>query len=788
MDGAPTPATPKPARRSRRGLVLLALAALILLPLAVLGIAVAVTWQQLPELDRLSDYRPREPLRIYTQDEVLIGEFGSERRRFVPLDEMPETLRQALLAVEDRDFWTHPGLDVSGIVRAAWRNLTRSGPRQGASTITQQLARDTFLTKRQLWSRKFVELLLALKIERELGKRQILEIYMNQIFLGNRAYGFAAAAERYFGKELSALNLAETALLVGLPKDPVRGDPVTHLPRAKKRQAVVLGMLVDAGVVSQAQADAARDAPLSIRRPKRMSSMADHVAEMVRAEVLQRFGEEAYVRGLQVRTTLLSEEQRAAQAGLRRALFDLERRQSFRGAEAQLDLPAADDAQYEVALDRAFDRHPDLGELRAALVLQAEAQRVQVQLGDGSEIELGASALRTLAPLLRPGAKNALRRGSLLRLLNTAAEGKPAQWSLSQAPQAEGAVVTLDPASGAVRALVGGFDFARGQFNHATQAYRQPGSSFKPFIYSALIEQGGWSGTLVSDQPFEAGDWAPKNYDATYEDFLTLRQGIARSKNMVSIRIVEHLGVGRVRQWASQFGLEIERQPHNLTLALGTGAVTPLQMASAYSVFASGGLLRPVWLIESIVDQDGKTLYQAPPPTEPQRAISERNAFMTNQLLSAVMREGTGASGSALLKRWDLFGKTGTTNEAMDAWFAGFHPSRVGVVWIGYPQPRSLGARETGGGLALPVWAAAMQVALKGQPPASLSAPDGLVEQDGQWFYEELMGELAIERIGLPPPEEAASEAASDLLALQPSASSASSASPASAASAASGN
>ncbi len=751
----------------RLRLWLLAAAAAVLVPLAIAGIAAAAIWQQLPELSRLSDYQPKEPLRILTADGQLIGEFGAERRRFVPLDEMPKPLRDALLAVEDQDFWTHGGLDYKGMLRAALRNLTRSGPLHGASTITQQLARDTYLSKEQRWGRKFYEILLALKMERELSKRQILEIYMNQIFMGNRAYGFAAAAERYFGKELDQLSLAETAMLVGLPKDPVRVNPVVNLPRAKRRQAVVLGRLSDVGLISEAQAQAARQAPLTIRKPRRLSSIADHAAEMVRAEVVGRFGESAYERGLQVVTTLMAEEQRAAQQGLRRALFELERRQAHRGAEAQFELPEGDEA--DAVLDRAFERHPDLGELRSGVVLRADAKLVELELADGERVQLSGEALRPILPRLQPRADKAVRRGSLLRVLNTAAEGRPARWQLGQAPQAEGAVVTLDPATGAVRSLVGGFDFARGQFNHATQAYRQPGSSFKPLVYSAAIELGAWSGTLVSDEPFVAGNWSPRNYDGVYEPQLTLRQALARSKNMVTIRLVERLGPATVRAWAERFGLDGQRQPLDLTVALGSGAVTPMQMAGAYAVFANGGLAQPMQLIQTITDQQDQLLYAAPPVGEGRRVISERNAFMTAQLLAAVMREGTGARGSQLLQRWDLYGKTGTTNDAVDAWFAGFQAGRVGVVWIGYPQPRSLGARETGGGLALPVWAETMAVALRGRPPQPLAVPDGLIELDGDWFYLELGRELSLDRIGLPPATEAPDdESAVDLLSLQP--------------------
>ncbi len=731
---------------------------LVALPLALLltgGLVAAALWQQLPPLDRLTDYQPKEPLRITTSDGVLIGEFGTERRRFVPLTEIPKPLQQALLAVEDTDFWNHAGLDYSGIVRAFWRNLTHSGPKHGASTITQQLARDTYLTKEQKWTRKAIEALLAVKMERELSKAQILEIYMNQIFMGNRAYGFAAAAERYFGKELGQLNTAEMALLVGLPKDPVRLNPVTHLERAKRRQAVVLDRLAVVGLITPEQANAAKATPLVIKRPKRLSSIADHAAEMVRAEVVARYGEEAYARGLQVTTTLLAAEQSAAQQSLRRALFDLERRQAFRGAEGQTDLGSEAEPDEE-GLDAAFNRHPDLGELRAAVVLRLDKTQAELQLSDGAAVKLSGAALRPLL-VVQSDAKRRVQRGSVVRLL---AVGK--DWAVSQAPEAEGAVVTLDPQTGAVRALVGGFDFARAQFNNATQAYRQPGSSFKPFVYSAAIEHGAWEGTEVSDEPIEVGDWAPKNYDGKYEPSLTLRQALARSKNMVTIRLLQELGVPRVRAWAGQFGLEQAKQPQNLTLALGSGSVTPLQMAQAYSAFAAGGKVPPVQLIERVADAQGQVLWQAT-PGEAKQAISERNAFMTSQLLSAVMREGTGARASGLLNRWDLYGKTGTTNDAMDAWFVGFHKTRAGAVWIGYPNPRSLGERETGGGLALPVWAATMAAALKGTPPGGLEPPaEGLVQDGERWFYEEFAGELALKRIGPPPVAEPASPPESD--------------------------
>ena len=729
----------------RHALWLLIAAPLLLLMMG--GVAAALIWSQLPNLDQLTDYQPRQPLRVLSEEGQLLGEFGAERRRFVPLDEIPKPLQDALLAVEDSDFWNHAGLDYSGILRAALHNLTHRGPRQGASTITQQLARDTYLTKAQTWSRKFVEALLTVKIEQVLSKQQILEIYMNQIFLGNKAYGFAAASERYFGKPLAKLDTAEIALLVGLPKDPVGLNPVSHFARAKRRQAVVLERLVAVGQITAAQAEAAKARELDIRRPRRLSGIADHAAEQVRAEIVARYGESAYTRGLSVITTLHYAEQAAAQESLRHALFELERRQPYRGPEAQVKLPEGEEGLDE-ALDTAFDAYPDLGELHTAVLLKVEKSGVLVAVSDGPRVTLKGNAPRAL--------QNA-KRGAVLRVLEAGSNN----WQLSQTPQAEGAVITLDPATGAIRSLVGGFDFARNQFNSATQAYRQPGSSFKPFIYSAIIEQGAWAGTQVSDQPIVIGDWAPKDDDNQYLESMPLWQALAKSKNMVSIRLVQELGPQRVRDWAARFGLEPERQPLNLTLALGTGAVTPLQMAQAYSAFATGGQLPTAWMVSKVQDAQGQTIWQADPP-KPRTAISARNAFMTSQLLAGVTREGTGARASVLLNRWDLYGKTGTTNDAVDAWFVGFQQTRAGAVWIGYPTPKSLGDRESGGGLALPVWAATMGVALKGVPQQTLTPPaEGLVQQDGNWFYEEFAGDSAIARIGLPSAAASAASAAS---------------------------
>ncbi|MBH9553797.1 penicillin-binding protein 1A [Inhella gelatinilytica] len=720
------------------------------------GTLAAVLWQQLPDLNALSDYQPKQALRILSADGELLGEFGTERRRFVPLSDIPKPLQEALLATEDVDFWEHPGLDFSGIVRAVWHNLWHERP-HGASTITQQLARDVYLTKQQVLSRKLVEMLLALKMERELGKTKILEVYMNHIYLGHRAYGFASAAERYFGKDLNTLTLAEHAMLAGLPQNPVQVNPVVHWQRAVQRQHHVLNRMQTVGFISAAQAQSAKNQTLRLRAQPKWAGTADHALEMVRAELYSRWGEDVYARGLTVHTTLKVPEQMAAHAALHKALWALERRQPYRGAEEGLaDL--AEDGSLQLA---SFTDHDDLDDTRAGVIRAVSRDALEVQLRDGSRITLSGPALRPALPFI--GAQVAvaqrLQKGSKVRLL----EVSPGKWQLTQRPQVEGAVVSLEPQTGAIRALVGGFDFKRLQFNHAIQAYRQPGSAFKPFVYSALIELGADSETLVQDEPLQIGDWAPQNYDHQFDGTLTLRQALARSKNTPTVRLLQEIGADRGRAWAAQFGLELNRQPSNLTLALGTGAVTPLQMAGAYAAFAAGGERPEPQLITRVVDAQGQLIWEAPPAPK-LRAVSERNAFMTAQLLQAVMVEGTGAKASVSLARQDLYGKTGTTNDAVDAWFVGFQADRAAAVWIGYPQPRSLGERETGGGLALPVWVETLRPALKDRPPSPLQPPDGVIDVQGSWRYEEFQGDASLRKIGSAPTATPASVPASSAI------------------------
>ncbi|MET0519852.1 MAG: PBP1A family penicillin-binding protein [Burkholderiaceae bacterium] len=748
--------------RKAKPFALIAGAVLALLILLA-GIAAAFIYPTLPDLSNLTDYQPKQPLRVYTADGVQIGEFGAERRHFLPLDQIPKQMQDTLLAVEDTDFYQHGGLSYTGIMRAALANLF-SARSQGASTITQQLARDLYLTKKKLYSRKFIEMLLTLKIEAALSKQQILEVYMNQIYLGQRAYGFDAAASIYFGKSLKDLSIAETAMLAGLPKNPAYANPIVNFARAKKRQLVVLERLHDVGLLNDAQLAEAKEEKLHIRSAQDTPLHAEYAAEMARQLVYSRYGDEAYTLGLSVYTTLVAPEQAVAYKALRKSLMDLERRKPYRGPEGFVELPDAgpgDSAEQDAAIAHALAEHPDNDELRAAVVTGATPTQVLASLQSGEDLEISGDGLRGVQSALSPKARDAQRiqRGAIIRVLRGAPTKAAPQgaWAIVQAPEAEGAFVALEPGSGKVHALVGGFDFAKNQFNHVTQAWRQPGSSFKPFVYSAALEQGVSPSTIVNDAPLVIGDWEPKNYEGTFDGPMSVRQALAHSKNLVTIRLMQLVTPAKAREWAARFGFDIDKQPDNLTLALGSGAVTPLQMVSAYSVLANGGHKLPPLVISRIVDSKGATLFEAAPTAigEDNRVISERNAFVMDSLLQEVARSGTAARAQASLRRPDIYGKTGTTNDSVDAWFAGFQPTLAAVVWIGYDQPRGLGDRESGGGLALPVWIDFMSTALKGVPVQEYSAPDGVVQAHGDWSFEEFAGDAGVRSLGLDDPDAA---------------------------------
>ena len=721
----------------------------------MVAVALALAYPNLPDVSDLADYRPKLPLRVYSAEGALLGEFGEERRNLTPIQDIPDVMKNAVLAIEDARFYQHGGVDYKGLLRAGVANLGKMKS-QGASTITMQVARNVYLSSEKTLSRKIYEVLLTFKLEHLLSKDQILEIYMNLIFLGNRAYGFAAAAETYFGKPLKDITIAEAAMLAGLPKAPSAYNPINNPTRARARQLYIIERMEENGFITAEQAKEAKAQELKIRfGPDSSRVHAEYVAEMVRQMVYAQYGADAYTRGLNVYTTLNAADQDMAYKALRRGIMDYERRQIYRGPEKFITLPQ-DPKEQDDAIDDVLLEHPDNGDLLSAVVIEANAKKIVALRGSGERIEITGEGLRPVqSGLSDKAAPNIrIRPGAVIRVVQTPKK----TWEATQQPEVEGAFVAMDPRNGAIKALVGGFDFNKNKFNHVTQAWRQPGSSFKPFIYSAALEKGFTPSTVVNDGPlfFDAGTtggqpWEPKNYDGTFEGPMTLRRALARSKNMVSIRILQAIGPRYAQSWATHFGFDAEKHPAYLPMALGAGAVTPMQMVAAYSVFANGGLRVNPWLITKITDHKGKVLVESPEPIldEAQRAIPARNAFLMNSLLNEVARSGTAAKAQATLKRPDLFGKTGTTNDSVDAWFAGYQPTLAAVTWIGYDTPRNLGSRETGGGLSLPIWISFMDRALKGVPVAETPVPEGVVQSGGEWYFNEYSRSAGVSSLGL---------------------------------------
>ncbi len=740
--------------RATLWMVGLATAAAVGLALTI-AVALAVAYPNLPDISDLADYRPKLPLRVYSAEGALLGEFGEERRNLTPIDEIPKVMKDAVLAIEDARFFQHGGVDYKGVIRAALANLGRVKS-QGASTITMQVARNVYLSSEKTFTRKIYEILLTFKLEHLLTKDQILEIYMNQIYLGNRAYGFAAASEAYFGKPLKSVSVAEAAMLAGLPKAPSAYNPISNPKRARSRQLYIIERMEENGFITAEQATDAKKEELKIRTgPDSTRIHAEYVAEMARQLIFTQYGNEAYTRGLNVYTTLNAAEQEAAYAALRRGIMDYERRQQYRGPEKFVVLPTAAQ-EVEDAIDDALANHPDNGDVLSAVVLEASPRKIVAARANGDTLEITGDGLKPaqsgLSDKAAPNIK--IRRGAVIRVVKTPKNA----WEITQLPEVEGALVALDPRTGAIRALVGGFDFDKNKFNHAAQAWRQPGSSFKPFIYSAALEKGFTPATVINDAPlfFDAGvtggqPWEPKNYDGKYDGPMSMRTGLAKSKNMISIRILQAVGPKTAQEWVSRFGFDAEKHPAYLTMALGAGSVTPLQMATAYSVFANGGYRVNPWLITKVTDHKGRVISETTPPvtSEQPRAIDARNAFVMNSLLQEVTRSGTAARAQATLKRPDLYGKTGTTNDSVDAWFAGYQPTIAAVTWIGYDTPRNLGSRETGGGLSLPVWINFMERALKGVPVMEPTVPAGVVNVGGEWFYDEYARNSGIPSVGL---------------------------------------
>ncbi|MCP5268023.1 MAG: penicillin-binding protein 1A [Zoogloeaceae bacterium] len=726
----------------------------LLIGIAVIAIVLILAYPNLPSLEVLTDYRPKIPLRVYTSDGHLIGEFGEERRNVVRIEEVPLVMKQAILAAEDERFYQHSGVDALGVLRAAIMNITSGNKRQGASTITQQVAKNFFLSSEKTYTRKVYEALLSFKIEHHLSKEQILELYINQIYLGQRAYGFSAAAQIYFGKSLADLSTAEAAMLAGLPKAPSAFNPVVNPKRARLRQQYVLRRMKELGAIDDKQHEEALKQALIVKRDaSEFSVHAEFVAEMARQIAAERFPDDVYARGLRVYTTITKAEQQAAYASLRRGVFDYDRRHGYRGAESYIDLKDVS-SHLDEKLDELLADISGTDDLSPAIVLEAQAKLVKAYRKGGELITLSGDGLKFALRMLDEKAppNKRIRRGAVIRVQ----KDDKGNWQIVQMPEVESAFVAIDPQTGSISALIGGFDFNRNKFNHVTQAWRQPGSSFKPFIYSAALEKGFTPSSMVQDEPIVipaavtgSQAWEPKNYDGKYEGAMKLRTALAKSKNMVSIRILQSIGTDYAQDYATRFGFNAEKHPAYLTMALGAGAATPWQMVSAYAVFANGGYRIQPYIVRDIRDDKDQVLAQAQPTpagNEELRAIDPRNAFLMDSLLRDVTLYGTATRASNTLKRKDLAGKTGTTNEHVDAWFCGYQATQAGCAWVGFDQPKNLGNGETGGATALPIWIGYMQKALHDVPEMFPQAPEGLVSRDvafpgkgpaKEFFYKE---------------------------------------------------
>ncbi len=749
---------------------------------ALAGLAAALIYPNLPPIEALTHYQPKLPLQIYTADGVLISEFGEERRTFIAIDKVPRYMKQAIIAAEDERFYSHGGVDTLGILRAASANLLSGGAKEGASTITMQVARKFFLSNEQTLTRKLSEAMLALKIEHSLSKDKILELYINQIYLGQRAYGFEAAARTYFGKPMRELSLAEFAMLAGLPKAPSRYNPVVNFPRAKTRQEYVLGRMLTLKFIDQPTWQTAVAQKLVIRQARQHTGVAaDYAAEMVRQALFEKYGESIYSSGYKAVTTLLSKQQTAANQAVLRGIIEYDLRHGYRGPEKQFSLPAERD-QRAAAIANALEDLVPVNDMQPAVVLRAAPGLIRVQLRDGTQIDITGPSLQWVAHWVAAKKGRQLLPGAVVRV-----QGNKQSWRLVQLPEVEAALVALNPNTGAMTALVGGFDFNRNKFNHVTQAWRQPGSSFKPFIYSAALEKGYTPATLIENAPLtlsadEAGGtaWEPKNYDGSSSGPVRMRSALTKSLNLVSVRILQGIGPYYARDFVRRFGFDPARHPPYLTMALGAGSVTPLQMAAAYGVFANGGFRVTPYLIDKVYDKDGKLLMQATPHKaggNAQRVLDPRNAWLMTNMMQDVVRHGTAAR-AGQLGRSDLAGKTGTTNDARDTWFAGYNPDLTAIAWMGYDQPRSLGRHETGSQAALPIWMNFMGPALGGTPQKSWVMPAGIVSisidpatgtRMPESVMDDQMGEVHVDPGGgmvehfyqeYPPPEKAPADPA----------------------------
>lgn len=711
----------------------------------LVAIAILVTYPKLPSLDSLQHYQPKMPLTIYSSDGEVIGIYGEQRREFTKIGDFPEVLRNAVIAAEDKRFYQHWGVDVWGVARAVVGNIVAGGVQSGASTITQQVAKNFYLSSEKTFTRKFNEALLAYKIEQSLSKDKILELYFNQIYLGQRAYGFASAAQIYFNKDVRELTLAEAAMLAGLPKAPSAYNPIVNPERAKLRQKYILNNMLEEKMITLQQRDQALNEELHYERfVQKIDQSALYVAEMVRQELYEKYGEDAYTQGFKVYTTVRTDHQKVATEALRKALRNFDRGSSYRGAESYIDLSKGEDVEETVS--QYLSGLYTVDKMVPAVVLDVTKRKnVVIQLPSGKRVTLDGRSLGFAARAVNNEkmGESRIRRGSVIRVKNNGG-----RWVVVQEPLLQGALVSLDAKTGAVRALVGGYDFHSKTFNRAAQAMRQPGSTFKPFIYSAALSKGMTASTMVNDAPISlpgkganGSVWTPKNSDGRYSGYITLRQALTASKNMVSIRILMSIGVGYAQQYIQRFGFKPSELPASLSMALGTGETTPLKIAEAYSVFANGGYRVSSHVIDKIYDSDGRLRAQMQPLVAGQnapQAIDPRNAYIMYKIMQDVVRVGT-ARGAAALGRSDIAGKTGTTNDNKDAWFVGFNPDVVTAVYIGFDKPKSMGRAGYGGTIAVPVWVDYMRFALKGRQGKGMKVPEGVVSSNGEYYMKERM-------------------------------------------------
>ncbi len=738
--------------------------------LLAIGVVVAIQWYfipQLPSIERLREVRLQVPLQIYTKDGLFIAEYGEQHRIPIAVEQMPELLIKALLATEDSSFYVHSGVDLKGLFRAVFNLLKTGRKQQGGSTITMQVARNFFLSRKRTFSRKFNEILLAFKIDEGLSKNEILELYLNKIYLGHRAYGVGAAAQVYYGKSLFDLSLAQWAMLAGLPKAPSTNNPLTNPKRALERRNYVLRRMLTLKYISQEAYETAINAPLTAKRQKRAGGVeALYVAEMVRSFLLDKFGSEiTYTHGYKVFTTIDSHLQKTANSALRNALFTYDQRHGFKGVLDHVSIPK-DLSDVDKWAHDILQKYRSEGNLVPSLVLNVKTKSVTAYNQKAGQFKIVwddiSWARRYINDRKRgrslKSAKSVLKRGDIIMAHFIKSEEKE-RWALSQVPEAEGALVSINSNNGAIIALVGGFDYYHSKFNRVTQALRQPGSSFKPFIYSAALAKGWSDSSRILDAPlsFRVGRkrWSPHNSSHKYYGWTTLRKALTHSFNVSAVRLLNKIGVKYTVKHITQFGFDPARIPKNLTMTLGTGELTPLELASGYAVFANGGFRVKPYFIDRIEDVNGKVILSANPlticrqcppeiltpsglqfdilapetictqtPRYAPQIISTRNAYMMSSMLKDVITAGTGRRSK--LQREDIAGKTGTTNDLRDAWFAGYSPDIVTTTWVGFDKPRSLGRHEYGGKVALPMWAEFMSVALDGQPVKSFPKPPDL--------------------------------------------------------------